>query len=83
MKNKLWCDLKTDSEKVEFLRSGRAFETGIIAKSIVEEVAQAFERPPNNKLKICVCRVSDTVNYGKFDQCLDCGLPKQQSQDLT
>ncbi len=45
MKNKLWCDLKTDEERVEFLRSGRAWETGIIAKSIVEDVARAFERP--------------------------------------
>lgn len=47
MKNKLWCDLKTDKERVEFLRSGRAHETGIIAKAIVEDVAQAFERHPN------------------------------------
>jgi len=23
----------------------------------------------------CTCN-GDTVNYGKFDQCLDCGLPK-------
>jgi len=50
MKNKLWCDLKTDQERVEFLRSGRAWETGIIAKSIVEDVAQAFERYPNKSV---------------------------------
>ena len=45
MKNKLWCDLKTDQERIKFLRSGRAWETGIIARSITEDVAQAFSRP--------------------------------------
>lgn len=43
MKNKLWCDLKTDQERAEFFRSGRAWETGIIAESIANEVAEAFE----------------------------------------
>jgi len=42
MKDKLWCDMQTDSERVEFLRSGRAWETGIIAQAIVEEVADVF-----------------------------------------
>ena len=42
MKNKLWCDLKTDKERAEFLLSGRAHETGIIAQSIVEDVAKSF-----------------------------------------
>lgn len=40
--DKLWCDLKTDQERVEFLLSGRAWETGIIARAIVEDVAAAF-----------------------------------------
>ncbi len=44
MKNKLWCDLKTNKERVDFLRSGRAWETGILAKAIVEDIAQAFEQ---------------------------------------
>ena len=53
MKNKLWADLKTDEERVEFLRSGRAWETGIISAAIVDDVAAAFEfrlqscRPPS------------------------------------
>ncbi len=29
----------------------------------------------NKSLIICTCN-GDTVNHGKFDQCLDCGLPK-------
>lgn len=39
----LWCDLKTNQEKADFLRSGRAVETGIIAPAIVEDIARAFE----------------------------------------
>lgn len=39
----LWIDCTTDIEKVEFLRSGKAVETGIIAPAIVEDVARAFE----------------------------------------
>lgn len=40
---KLWCDLKTDKEKADYLRSGKAWEHGIIAPAIVKEVAEAFE----------------------------------------
>lgn len=48
MDNKLWCDLKDDFERVEFLRSGRAWETGIIAKALQGEVADAFEYRAKN-----------------------------------
>ena len=40
--NKLWCDLKNDQERVEFLLCGRAWDTNIIARAIVEDVAEAF-----------------------------------------
>lgn len=40
--NKLWCDLTCDEERIEFLLSGRAVETGIIAPSIVDDVIKAF-----------------------------------------
>uniref|UniRef100_A0A6M3JIK2 Uncharacterized protein n=1 Tax=viral metagenome TaxID=1070528 RepID=A0A6M3JIK2_9ZZZZ len=43
MNDKLWSDLTTNKEKAEFLRSGRAVATGIIAPAIVEEVASVFE----------------------------------------
>ena len=43
MDNRLWCELKRDKEKAEFLRSGRAVETGIIAQAIVDDVANAFD----------------------------------------
>ena len=31
MNKKLWCDLKTDKERADFIRSGRAHEMGVIA----------------------------------------------------
>ena len=39
---RLWCDVPKE-EKAEFLRSGRAWETGIIAKAIAEEVASVYD----------------------------------------
>ena len=42
-KNNLWCDLKTDQQKVEFLKSGRAFETGIIAQVVVDDIVSLYE----------------------------------------
>ena len=39
----LWSDCETDAERADFLRSGRAVTTGIIALEIVHEVAMAFE----------------------------------------
>jgi len=41
--NALWCDLETDEERFKFLISGRAHETGIIAKAIQNDVAMAFK----------------------------------------
>ena len=43
MDKKLWCDLKNDKERADFIRSGRAWETGIIAKEIEKDVAEVFE----------------------------------------
>lgn len=36
--NKLWCDLKTDIERLEFIKSGRAHETGILAKAMEKDI---------------------------------------------
>lgn len=43
MKNKLWCDLETAKEKAEFFRSGRAWETGIVARALEDDLAEAFD----------------------------------------
>lgn len=40
----LFCDLKTDVEKAEFIECGRAVETGIIAPAIAADVANAYRR---------------------------------------
>lgn len=41
---KLFCDCKTDAEKSAFFLSGRAFETGVIAAAISNDVAMAYHR---------------------------------------
>lgn len=38
----LWSDCETDEDRANFILIGRACETGIIAKSIQSEVANAF-----------------------------------------
>ena len=43
-KDKLFSDLKTDYERYEFFNCGRAWETGIVAKAIEKDVANAFLR---------------------------------------
>ncbi len=49
---KLWCDLNTDQEKAEYLRSGDAWSAGIISRAIEKEVAEAFQfRADFNKTK--------------------------------
>ena len=44
LRDKLWSDCKTDRERADFILSGRAFETGVIAHCIQAEVAMAFHR---------------------------------------
>lgn len=39
----LWCDLETDLQRANWLRLGRGYETGVIAKSIQHDLAMAFE----------------------------------------
>lgn len=75
MKDKLWCDLETDQEKAEFLRSGRAYETGIIADSIANEVAEAFEFRANVSGKVDVepCGCNNLEWIGADGYCENCG----------
>jgi len=39
----LWADCETDDERVNFLLSGRGWETGIISKAIQHDVAMAYQ----------------------------------------
>lgn len=40
--NKVWSECADDIERAEFIECGRAWETGIIARGIETEVAEAF-----------------------------------------
>lgn len=42
--NQLFCDLRTDKEKSAFFLSGRAYETGVIARALQNDVAMAYHR---------------------------------------
>ena len=53
---RLFCDCKTDEEKSNFFLSGRAFETGIIAYSISNDVAMAYHRCAEMKKEIDALR---------------------------
>ena len=57
--------MKTDSERVAFLRAGRAVETGIIAQAIIEDVAEAFD----------FRSASEGVQADANQKCLDCVYP--------
>lgn len=46
--SRLWSELKSDEERAEYLRSGKAHEHGIIAPAIQDAVAEAFEYRANN-----------------------------------
>lgn len=62
---KVWGDLSTDTEKAEFIQSGRALETGIIAKSIELDVANAFKRANDMAEIKVVARECFREGYGK------------------
>lgn len=38
----LWSELETDEERIAFLTSGRAYDTGIVAPVMTEEIVQAL-----------------------------------------
>lgn len=40
--SKLYTDCKTDKERAEFFRSGKAWESGIVAKSLENDIADVF-----------------------------------------
>ena len=39
----LWADLLSDEERIAFLESGRACETGIIAPAIVDDIVKTIK----------------------------------------
>jgi hypothetical protein len=50
----LWSDLESDEERVAFLESGRAYETGIIAPVMVDEIVKAIK---------CRIAINNCIDY--------------------
>lgn len=48
----LFSDLKSDEEKSAFFLSGRAYETGVVASAIQNELAMAYHRIVELKKKL-------------------------------
>ena len=44
LKTALWCDLTTDAERSAWLLLGRGYETGVVAKSMQNDLARAYQR---------------------------------------
>jgi len=40
---KLWCDCKTDEERIELLKNGGALAAGIIAQTLIPDFIEALE----------------------------------------
>jgi len=77
MADKLWCDLKTDEDKAKFLRSGEAWDTGIIAKALVNEVAEAFEFRASIASQNAIKAEEQsqcTHSYQDMPVCVHCGM---------
>ena len=59
LSKKLWGDLKTDRERAEFIESGRAVDTGILAQAMVEDLAGVYRR-----IDEAVSRAERAVQFG-------------------
>lgn len=60
----LWCDLKNDEERIEFLLTGRAYDAGIISSSLVIDIVELLKyRKENQEIKYCL---SNTKNARTF-----------------
>ena len=53
---KLWCDLRSDAERSDYILSGQAYDAGIIAHAIQADVAMAFHRCSEYDAEVCRLR---------------------------
>jgi hypothetical protein len=55
MSNILWCDCKTDFEKLDFLVNGNGSKTGIVARAVESDLASMIEDYIDriNEMKCC------------------------------
>ena len=59
LSNLLWGDLQTDRERLEFIESGRAVDTGILAQAMVEDLAGVYRR-----IDAAISRAEQAVRFG-------------------
>ena len=57
--NLLWGDLRTDRERLEFIESGWAVDTGILAQAMVEDLAGVYRR-----IDAAVSRAERAIQFG-------------------
>jgi len=57
--NLLWGDLQTDRERAEFIESGRAVETGILAQAMVEDLVEVYRR-----IDEAISRAERAIQFG-------------------
>lgn len=55
----LWCDLKNDEERIDFLLSGRAYDTGIISPNMIPVVVDLLKRA--NKYECAYLELKDAA----------------------
>jgi hypothetical protein len=55
----LWGDLQTDRERLEFIESGRAVDTGILAQAMVEDLTEVYRR-----IDAAVSRAERAIQFG-------------------
>jgi hypothetical protein len=64
LKTALWCDLTTDEERSAWLLLGRGHETGVVAKSMQNDLARAYQRLSTPE---CVCGEPNTAGVHRQD----------------
>lgn len=67
----LFADLKSDEEKSAFFLSGRAYETGVVASTIQNELAMAYHRIVELKKELARAQ----KNAERYDFLAGFGLP--------
>ena len=55
----LWCDLRTDCERLEFIRSGLASDTGILARAMIEDLVEVYQR-----IDAAISRAERAIQFG-------------------
>jgi len=55
----LWGDLQSDRERLEFIRSGLAVDTGILAPAMVEDLVEVYRR-----IDAAISRAERAIQFG-------------------